>query len=210
VAPVPVRTRTRRSGFCSTEASSSRSTLTSPRSILLRWRGRLSRIVARSRASSSTGGLETGVFGAVSRVTNRLLGYRSAGRDSGRFARISDACNPESGAEIHGVAGLPMTGGWKRSKGNSDAGQARTLGYLDGPGIDNCWKMQSAAPTDTAESDAGAAEDRQSTRGMTPLTQSKMHAEPAPARAQPAAPRRSALVIELLAFVLIAFLLVSA
>jgi hypothetical protein len=45
---------------------------------------------------------------------------------------------------------------------------------------------------------------------MTPLTQSKMHAPPVPAPEQPVVPRRSALVIEILSFVLIAFLVVSA
>ena len=45
---------------------------------------------------------------------------------------------------------------------------------------------------------------------MIPLGQSRMHAAPTPAPEQPALRRRSALVIEILSFVLIAFLVVSA
>jgi len=70
--------------------------------------------------------------------------------------------------------------------------------------------MQNAAPIETSKTDADTAEGRPSIRGMTPLTQSKMHAVPAPAPEQPVLPRRSALVIEILSFVLIAFLVGSA
>ncbi len=70
--------------------------------------------------------------------------------------------------------------------------------------------MQNAAPIETSESDADAADGGQSIRSMIPLTQSKMHVEPTAAPEQPVLPRRSALVIEILSFVLIAFLVVSA
>ncbi len=71
--------------------------------------------------------------------------------------------------------------------------------------------MHKAAPIETSESDAGGPEGRPSICGMTPLTHSPMHVEPAPAAPEQAAlPRRSALLIEILAFVLIAFLVVSA
>lgn len=70
--------------------------------------------------------------------------------------------------------------------------------------------MQNAAPIETSKTDADTAEGRPSIHGMIPLTQSKMHAVPVPAPEQPVLPRRSALVIEILAFVLIAFLVVSA
>jgi len=69
--------------------------------------------------------------------------------------------------------------------------------------------MQHAAPIETSETET--ADARGAIGGMTPLTQSKMHAAPVPAPApeQPV-PRRSALAIEILSFVLIAFLVVSA
>lgn len=70
--------------------------------------------------------------------------------------------------------------------------------------------MQKAAPIESLEGDADPAPERPSNRAMTPLTHSPMHAEPAPGPEQPALPRRSALLIEILAFVLIAFLVVSA
>ncbi len=70
--------------------------------------------------------------------------------------------------------------------------------------------MQKAAPIETSGSEADAAEGRRPIRGMMPLTQSKMHAVPTPVSEQPASPRRTALVVEILSFVLIAFLVVSA
>ena len=101
-----------------------------------------------------------------------------------------------------------MTAGGKRSKGDSDGGQTHLRVGADDPGIDDRGTMQDAAPIETSDSDA--AEGGPPIRGMIPLTQSKMHAVPAPTPEQPALPRRSALVIEILAFVLIAFLVVSA
>ena len=70
--------------------------------------------------------------------------------------------------------------------------------------------MQKAAPVETSESEAETDHTRPTVRGVMPLTQSKMHAVPAPAAEPPALPRRSALAIEILSFVLIAFLVVSA
>jgi hypothetical protein len=103
-----------------------------------------------------------------------------------------------------------MTRGAKRSKGDSDGGQSHLRASFDGSGIDDRGTMQNAAPLETSKTDADTAEGRPSLRGMIPLTQSKMHAVPTPAPEQPALPRRSALVIEILSFVLIAFLVVSA
>ncbi|MGH7126308.1 MAG: hypothetical protein ACREFI_18175 [Stellaceae bacterium] len=70
--------------------------------------------------------------------------------------------------------------------------------------------MQDAAPIETRGNEADSAEGRRPFRAMSSLTQSKMHAVAPPAPEQPVLPRRSALVIEILAFVLIAFLVVSA
>ncbi|HLJ20724.1 MAG TPA: hypothetical protein VKU84_11030 [Stellaceae bacterium] len=70
--------------------------------------------------------------------------------------------------------------------------------------------MQNAAPIETRAADVEGAEGGAPPRPMTSLTQSKMHAVPPQASEQPVLPRRSALVIEILAFVLIAFLVVSA
>jgi hypothetical protein len=70
--------------------------------------------------------------------------------------------------------------------------------------------MQKAAPIETSESDADTTEDRQPIRGMSPLTHSPMHLDPTAEPEQPALPRRSALVIEIMAFMLIAFLVGSA
>jgi len=116
---------------------------------------------------------------------------------------------PESAAEIHGVAGSPMTRGRNRSKGDSDGETPHLESTADGPGIDDRGNMQHAAPIETSETET--ADARGAIGGMTPLTQSKMHAAPVPAPApeQPV-PRRSALAIEILSFVLIAFLVVSA
>jgi hypothetical protein len=115
---------------------------------------------------------------------------------------------PESAAEIHGVAGSPMTRGRNRSKGDSDAGATHLESTADGPGIDDRGKMHNAARIETSETET--ADSRPAISGMTPLTQSKMHATPVPVPEQPVVPRRSALVIEILSFVLIAFLVVSA
>ncbi|HEV3177942.1 MAG TPA: hypothetical protein VGZ72_18260 [Stellaceae bacterium] len=70
--------------------------------------------------------------------------------------------------------------------------------------------MHQGAPIETSDSETETTDGRPAMRGMIPLTQSKMHAAPTPGPAQPALPRRSALVIEILSFVLIAFLVVSA
>jgi hypothetical protein len=69
--------------------------------------------------------------------------------------------------------------------------------------------MQKAGSIGTNESEADMADGRRPSRGMIPLTQSKMHAMPTPAP-EPGPPRRSPLVIEILSFALIAFLVVSA
>ena len=103
-----------------------------------------------------------------------------------------------------------MTAGRKRSKGNSDAGQEHIRAIADGPGIDDRGTMQNAAPMATGMGDADTGNGRASIPGMTSLTHSKMHEVPSPAPEQPVLPRRSALLIEILAFVLIAFLVVSA
>src|SRR5579862_7965928 len=109
-----------------------------------------------------------------------------------------------------------MTADRKRSKGKGDAGQEHIRASGNEPGIDDRGTMQNAAPIDSLEAIADSMERRAQIRGMTPLTQSpltqsKMHAVPPPAAPaeQPVLPRRSALVIEILAFVLIAFLVVS-
>jgi hypothetical protein len=70
--------------------------------------------------------------------------------------------------------------------------------------------MQKAAPVETSEGDADWDQSWRQVHGMIPLTHSKMHEMPTPAPEQPVLPRRSALVIEILAFVLIAFLVGSA
>ncbi len=70
--------------------------------------------------------------------------------------------------------------------------------------------MQNAAPIGISDRGADAADGARPIRDMIPLTQSKMHALPTPAPEQPVLPRRSALVIEVVSFVLIAFLVVSA
>lgn len=74
--------------------------------------------------------------------------------------------------------------------------------------------MQKPAPIEDSEGDADADQSWRQVHGMIPLTQSKMHAVPTPAPAPapepPLLPRRSALAIEILSFVLIAFLVVSA
>jgi len=114
---------------------------------------------------------------------------------------------PESAAEIHGVAGSRMTRGRNRSKGDSDAGATHLEGTADGPGIDDRGNMH-ATPIETSETET--ADARPAIRDVMPLTQSKMHATPTPVPEQPVVPRRSALLIEILSFVLIAFLVVSA
>lgn len=103
-----------------------------------------------------------------------------------------------------------MTRGRNRSKGDSDGAATHLESTADGLGIDDRGTMQNAAPIETGETET--AETRAAIPGMIPLTQSKMHATPAaaPAPEQPTVPRRSALVIEVLSFVLIAFLVVSA
>jgi hypothetical protein len=101
-----------------------------------------------------------------------------------------------------------MTRGWKRSKGDSDGGTTHLEGSADGPGIDDGGGMEHATAIETSETES--ADARPAIGGMIPLTQSKMHAQPAAAPEQPVVPRRSALVIEVLSFVLIAFLVVSA
>lgn len=103
-----------------------------------------------------------------------------------------------------------MTAVRKRSKGNADAGQEHIRASADRLGIDDRGTMQNAAPIETHKADVDSAEGRAPIRGMSSLTHSKMHEVPAPATEQPVLPRRSALVIEILAFVLIAFLVVSA
>ena len=103
-----------------------------------------------------------------------------------------------------------MTSGGKRSKGDSDGGQTHLGTSADGPGIDDRGKMHQGAPIETSDSETETTDGRPAMRGMIPRTQSKMHAAPTPGPAQPALPRRSALVIEILSFVLIAFLVVSA
>jgi hypothetical protein len=111
---------------------------------------------------------------------------------------------PESAAEIHGVAGSPMTRGRNRSKGDSDGETPHLESTADGPGIDDRGNMQHAAPIETSETET--ADARGAIGGMTPLTQSKMHETPVPVPEQP--PPRSALAIEIPSFVLIAFLVV--
>jgi hypothetical protein len=103
-----------------------------------------------------------------------------------------------------------MTRARNRSKGDSDGEAPHLESTADGPGIDDRGKMQNAARGETSETET--ADARWAPGGvMPPLTQSKMHATPVPAPApeQPV-PRRSALVIEILSFVVIAFLVVSA
>jgi len=71
--------------------------------------------------------------------------------------------------------------------------------------------MQQRSPIDTSDGGTEAAEARPTTPTMMPLTQSKMHATSAPpAPEPPLLPRRSALMIEILSLVLIAFLVGSA
>jgi hypothetical protein len=103
-----------------------------------------------------------------------------------------------------------MTRARNRSKGDSDGEAPHLESTADGPGIDDRGQMQNTARGETSETET--ADARRAPGGvMPPLTQSKMHATPVPAPApeQPV-PRRSALVIEILSFVLIAFLVVSA
>lgn len=103
-----------------------------------------------------------------------------------------------------------MTRGGKRSKGDSDGGQTHLGITADGPGIDDRGIVQQRAPIETRGIDAETADARPAASRMMPLTHSKMHEIPVSAPEQPALPRRSALVIEILSFVLIAFLVVSA
>ncbi|HXP77739.1 MAG TPA: hypothetical protein VN823_26630 [Stellaceae bacterium] len=70
--------------------------------------------------------------------------------------------------------------------------------------------MQQRAPIETSGVEAETADACPATSRMIPLTHSKMHEMPVPAPEQPLLPRRSALLIEILSFVLIAFLVVSA
>jgi len=101
-----------------------------------------------------------------------------------------------------------MTRGRKGSKGESDERPSHLEITSDGLGIDDRGKMQHATGVETSETEP--PDPPPAISSMIPLTQSKMHAQPAPAPEQPVLPRRSALVIEILSFVLIAFLVVSA
>ena len=104
-----------------------------------------------------------------------------------------------------------MTFDPKRSKGDSDGGKTHLETRAHGPGIDDYGKMQQTAPIEISESGIETAEARPAIPTMMPLTQSKMHeiAEPL-APEPPLLPRRSALMIEILSLVLIAFLVGSA
>ena len=104
-----------------------------------------------------------------------------------------------------------MTFDRKRSKGDSDGGQTHLETSAHGPGIDDYGKMQQRAPIETSDGGTEAAEARPASPAIMPLTQSKMHASSAPpAPEPPLLPRRSALMIEILSLVLIAFLVGSA
>ena len=104
-----------------------------------------------------------------------------------------------------------MTFDRKRSKGDSNGGKTHLETSAHGPGIDDYGKMQQRAPIETSDSGTETAEARPTIPTMMPLTQSKMHAIPEPpAPEPPLLPRRSALMIEILSLVLIAFLVGSA
>jgi hypothetical protein len=98
-----------------------------------------------------------------------------------------------------------MTRGGNQSKGNPDGGATHLGATADGPGIDDRGVMQGQSPGDAGWSEGDGVPP--AARDMIPVTQSRMHV---PAPEHPVLPRRSALVIEILSFVLIAFLVVSA
>src|ERR1700730_11603423 len=98
-----------------------------------------------------------------------------------------------------------MTRGGNQSKGNPDGGATHLGATADGPGIDDRGGMQGQTPGDAGWSEGDGAPP--AARDMIPLTQSRMHV---PAPEHPVLRRRSALVIEILSFVLITFLGVSA